>query len=144
MMSDEVVPTSDGAQNLGTAAKRWGEVYSRQIVSVKTAGEILNGGRVVFVGADGKIYMADNTVLAEVKAVVGISQGAAIADAPANYITGGSVSEAGWAWTPGARIYFDNLGMLVDVAPVAGHVRSVGVADTATSILVNVGEVIAR
>jgi len=143
-MADNFVPTADGAQDIGTPAKRWGEVYSRQIVSVKTAGEILNGGRVVFVGADGKLYMADNTVLAEVKAVVGISQGAAVAEAPANYITGDSVSEAGWAWTPGSRIYFDNLGMLVDVAPATGNLRSVGVADTATSILVNVGEVIAR
>ena len=70
--------------------------------------------------------------------------GAAVADALANYITGGSVSEAGWAWTPGARIYFDNLGMLTDTAPALGHHRSVGVADTATSVLVNVGEVIAR
>ena len=143
-VADEVVPTTDGAQNLGTAAKRWGAIYAQQTILVKTAGEILNGGRAVFVAADGKLYMADNTVLAEVKATVGISQGAALLGAAASYISGGVINEPGWAFTPGDRIYFDNLGILVNAPPATGHLRSVGVADSATSILVNVGEVIAR
>ena len=143
-MADDVVPTADGAQDLGTDAKRWGAIKAQKSIQVKTAGEVLNGGRAVFVAADGKVYMADNTVLAEVVAVIGITNASALSGALAEIVTDGTVDEPGWTWTPGARIYFDNLGALVGTAPAVGHHRSIGVASTATSILVNVGEAVAR
>lgn len=111
---------------------------------VATAGEIVNGGRAVFVGPDSNVYMADNTVLAEVKAVIGISQNAAALGAPVEVAVNGAMVEPSITMTPGDRIYFDNLGMLTAIAPAVGHHRSVGVARTTTSVFVNLGEVIAR
>ena len=111
---------------------------------VATAGEIINGGRAIFVGTDGNAYMADNTVLAEVKAVIGVSQNAAVLGDFVEVAVNGAMVEPSITMTPGDRIYFDNLGMLTATAPATGHHRAIGVARSATSILVNVGEVIAR
>ena len=145
-MSDFViVPGAGDTLAVGSAAKPVaGVATDGGFGAVRVAGEIINGGRAIFIGADGLAYMADNTVLAEVKATVGISKGASALGAPVEIVMDGAMNEPTWAWAPGARLYFDNLGMLTTTAPATGHHRSVGVSRTATSIFVQVGEVFAR
>lgn len=145
-MADLVLgPDTGDTLSLGRIGKAISNIVSEGAFSaLGTAGEIINGGRVVFLAADGLIYMADNTVLAEAEAAVGVSMNAAALGAPVEIATTGSIVDSLSSLTPGQRVYFDNLGMLVQPAPAVGNHRSVGVAKTTTSILVNLGEVIAR
>ena len=131
---------------LDTAGTGWEQIDTSADANTISpiAGETIHGGRAIFLGADGKAYEASNLVLAEVLSTVGISAGAAASGSPAPTVISGTVSDLLWTWTPGTRVYFTSTGALVGTAPASGNTRSVGVAMTATSLVVSLGEPLAR
>ena len=105
----------------------------------KIAGEILGGNRAVRIDtATGKAVYADNTDTNTAEDVIGITRGAAILNATVTITLFGEMTEGSWAWTPGGIIYLSTTGQLTQTPPVSGALIELGVAETATSILIRI------
>lgn len=103
----------------------------------KIAGEALGGHRAVYVASDGTLRYADSQV-ATARVVAGITTGAAAAGDPTILRYAGEMVEAGWSWVPEGTIYLGTTGQLTQTPPTTGTVVEMGVALTATSMLVRI------
>lgn len=108
-----------------------------------TAGEDLNGGRAIFVDADGLAYKADKSVLAEVRGIIGITPGAIMTGDSGPVIVAGEITEGTWAWTPNTPLFCNSDGILTQTAATSGYLRKVATAISATKIVIGLGETIA-
>ncbi len=106
-----------------------------------TAGEILAAYDVVYVKpADGKIYKANATSIAKMLAVGIVLEAHGAGDTNVFVHALGLVTNAGWGWTPGDKLYVSKTvdgGLQTAVPAVAGNIAQViAVAISATKILV--------
>lgn len=102
----------------------------------RTADQALSGHRVVrATSATGANY-ADPSILEHRDTVLGITTGAAVSGAAVLVLSAGELAEPSWSWTPGLPIYVGNSGALTQVAPLSGWLLVVGVATSATSMVV--------
>jgi hypothetical protein len=107
------------------------------------AGEAFDAHVPVSVNGDGKLAITDRASNASVASIVGLSASAAVeVDDPVTPINHGPVTDAAWAWTPGKVIYLDDDGGLTETAPESGSVVRIGVAMSATVILVDIQHVV--
>jgi hypothetical protein len=77
--------------------------------------------------------IADSDDLDHVGRVVGVSTGSAI-------VTGGEIEFAGWAFSTGDILYLSPTGQLSVDVPNTGFQQRVGVATSATSVIVSLNE----
>ena len=103
------------------------------------AGEAITAYRVVRV-LSGSVYHASCDQDTHMQAVTGIATtGAVMVGSSVTVKILGTITYAGWAWTPGYAIYNGINGVLTQTAPGTGnYIREVGVALSATSMLVRV------
>lgn len=94
----------------------------------------VSGHRAVMVSPDGTAAHADP---AEARAYVGISTHAAVAGAPVTIATRDTLMEPSWSWVPGETIYFTANGLLTQTVPTTTAVTPIGLALSATSILIS-------
>jgi hypothetical protein len=94
----------------------------------------VSGHRAIMVLADGTAAHADP---AQAWAYVGISMHAAEPSAQVDIALRDTIGELSWSWVPGQIIYFAADGMLTQTVPVATAVTPIGVALSATSILIS-------
>lgn len=110
------------------------------LIYTHTAGQVLSGHRVVRIdAATGKAVYADNSVLADAGALLGVTLGAAVLNASVRVQAFGELTEATWTWTPGAALYLGTAGQLTETPPELPAVFSecVAFALTATTILID-------
>ena len=105
------------------------------------AAEMLPAFSLVYEAAPGQVALADNSDGSTSYAVVGITtmavaQGATVALA----VNGDTVNNDAWSWAAVQPVFLDVDGGLTQVMPSAGFTAPVGVAVSATSILLTVGE----
>jgi hypothetical protein len=94
----------------------------------------VSGHRAVMVSADGTAAHAEP---ADALSFIGVSTHAAMPEEPIEVATRDTISESSWAWTPGQTIYFTTGGVLTQTVPADTAVTPIGVAISATSILIS-------
>jgi len=104
----------------------------------RQASTALSGHRAVRERADGAVEYADPAAPSGLSTVLGITSGAAVSGASATIVTTGDLVEPTWSWTPGGLIYLGSAGALTQSAPVSGSLMVLGVATSATSMLVRI------
>lgn len=104
----------------------------------RQASTALSGHRAVRERADGAVEYADPSTPLGLTTVLGITSGAASGGAPVTIVTTGEMEEQTWSWTPGALIYLGSSGALTQTAPVAGWLMVLGVATSATLMIVRI------
>lgn len=107
-----------------------------------TAAVNLNGNFAVKVNSSGLADVPSITLLADGQAVVGITTGAISMGASGDIRTAGTMTEPSWTWTPGLPVYVADLGALTQSVPTGKWVLQIGVAETATQLVINVGLVV--
>jgi hypothetical protein len=94
----------------------------------------IGGHRVVIVPAtDVQYASADDPT--HVNRVLGLTNNAAAAGDDIEIVTAGEVVEPSWNWTPGP-VYLGINGLLTQTVPASGFIKQVGIAMTATRLLV--------
>lgn len=106
------------------------------------SGETLGGNRIV-VSKDGDAFYSDPSVLVDGGKVVGITTTATNLDDPCLVQTSGIMTEGTWTWNEGP-VYNGSNGVLTQTAPISGFVLQIGIAVSATSILINIQQSITR
>lgn len=104
----------------------------------RQASTALSGHRAVRERADGAVEYADPSTPLGLTTVLGITSGAASGGAHVTIVTTGEMEEQTWSWTPGALIYLGASGALTQTAPVSGWLMVLGVATSATSMIVRI------
>lgn len=100
------------------------------------AGEVLPAYKIVI--SDGTdAYLADNTILANANAIVGITLHSAAIGATVNIKENGVVENGTWAWTPGSILYLSTAGDMTHTPPATGFCMEVGIPITATKVNFN-------
>ena len=113
----------------------WVDVPGLQADFTLTAGPAgVSGHRAVMVATDGTAVHADP---ADARSYIGISTHAAAPGAPVTVALRDTLTEASWTWVPGKTIYFTTDGLLTQTVPVATAVTPIGVAISATSVLIS-------
>ena len=102
----------------------------------QTAGENLGGNRVIVVLGDLAFY-ADKDNLSHVDKVRGISTEAFTTGNIGCVQIGGFMQDPSWSWTPDLPVFLSNNGLLTQTVPTTGFILQLGVADTATRILID-------
>jgi len=103
------------------------------------AGEALGGSRVVIANG-GQAYYANQGNTAHAGKVIGLTQGAAASGAAVTILTQAYIDDGTFSFTPGQAVYFTGLGVLTTTPPTSGFIQQVGVALTATRLLVNLAQ----
>lgn len=99
------------------------------------AGDAVGGHRVVVPTATGWVH-ADRDVAAHAHGALGLSLGAATSGATVVVRTAGEIVEPSWSWSVGLPVFVGDAGVPTQVAPASGWCRVVGVATSATSLVV--------
>ena len=95
----------------------------------------LGGHRAVRLLAGLAIY-ADNAVPQDANVVLGITRGAVTGGDLAQIQFAGLMTEPSWAWTPDLPVFCGSAGLLTQTPPTSGFSLIVGIATTATQILI--------
>ena len=101
-----------------------------------TAGEDLGGHRAVVLSAGQAVY-ADNTAAAHANRVIGITTGAATSGSGATIQSAGELTGM-TGLTVDAPIYLSTAGTLTQTAPTTGFIQQLGIALSATAMLVEI------
>ena len=112
-------------------------IASGSLIYSYVAGENLSGHRAVYMGSNGKIYYADNSSVAQMNSVLGMTTGAAVVDTPVSVQAYGTLIEPTWAWTPGLQLWIGTAGAITQTIPVTGYALEIGTAVNATSAFIN-------
>ena len=102
----------------------------------------VGGHRAVSRTGNTEVAHTDYTSYASCRAIVGISLGAASAGNPVTVRKEGLLIEPSWAWTPNQDIYLSFTGLLTQSIPASNHLLCVGTAITATSMQINLSQII--
>lgn len=97
----------------------------------------LSGSRAVYIAADGLRY-CDSALPATAHACVGLTVGAVAAGALSTVQVQDVLTEPSWGWVVGQSVYLALAGALTQTPPTSGAQVEIGVAKSATSILVRV------
>lgn len=128
-VTETPVPIIATALQQGPAGAQGPQGPSGVVMFTGIAGENLSGHRVVTVDGSGQyVYCSDIYGLA-------LTTGAALAGDSVELQAMGEIEEPSWAWTPKAPVYQTGLGQLTQSVPTSGFIREVGIALTATKIL---------
>lgn len=99
------------------------------------AGEILNGHRAVVV-IDNLAYHANQSDPSHLFLVRGITIQSALLGANVIVQIGGPITEPSWSWIANQPVYVGSSGFLTQTVPTTGWLLEIGVADTATRIII--------
>lgn len=109
----------------------------------RIAGELLSALCAVYEAPNGQVNLASSGEADQVFAVLGITLTSAVAGQPVNVQRAGVVEDAGWAWTEGQRVFLAANGALTQTAPEHGYDVLIGVALSATRLLLSLSDPIA-
>ena len=103
-------------------------------VEIYDIGEDIAQYKLVYLAADGLVYIADSSAIATagVEALVITAQTAGQVDQ--ELLISGKVTNASWSLTPGSFVYLSTNGDITQTPPASGAIVKVGRAKTATQI----------
>jgi hypothetical protein len=133
----------------GVTNSDWVEVSSggssnaTSIINSYTAGESISAYNILVQESDGKVDVGDSSDTTHIQKVVGLATTSAVLDDTIEVQSTGKMTNAGWSWTPGAKLYYTSSGTLTETVPSTGFIQQVAVAETATTITINLGLCIA-
>lgn len=96
----------------------------------------IGGHRVVISDGAGNASYADSSNVSHAGKVAGISLGAVSSGASVNVASSGEIVEPTWGWGAGL-VYLGVNGVLTQTAPTSGFLQVIGVALSATRIVVS-------
>lgn len=103
---------------------------------IKTADQALGGGRIVRATGASNVDYADKDTPADMTTVLGVTLGAVISGADTTVVTLGEMVDVTWNWTPDGTLYLGSNGLITQTVPTTGFLICVGVALSATTILI--------
>ena len=103
----------------------------------RIAAEQLSALRAVHERPDGRVAASSASDDSHVTALLGVSLTAAEAGAAVNVQRSGVIDDSGWSWVPGARVYLGQLGAITQAPANSGFDVLIGVALSATRLLLN-------
>ncbi len=109
-----------------------------------TAAASVGGHKAVRTDAAGQLRYASSADPAGLDATIGVTTGAIAAGDSGPVRTRGTLTHAGWTWTPAAPIYVGVDGALTHTPPATGAVLQIAVARTATEIFIAIQTPIRR
>lgn len=104
------------------------------IIQQYTAGEVINGGKALYMNADGKVYHLDITDPSTYLQYIGIASQSAILNDPVNVVVQGKTQVLGSGWIAGQRYWIAATGFLATTPPATGLAKAVGVGVDADTI----------
>ena len=104
----------------------------------RMAGIAISALVAVFEDLSGAVWPADPNVESDVLALLGVTVSAANAGLPINVQRMGHIDDSSWQWQPKGRIFLDQEGRLTQRVPESGYDVLIGVALSATRILLNI------
>ncbi|WP_218243261.1 hypothetical protein [Comamonas fluminis] len=104
----------------------------------RMAGIAISALVAVFEDLSGAVWPADPNVEGDVLALLGVTVSAASAGHPINVQRMGHIDDSSWQWQPKGRIFLDQEGRLTQRVPESGYDVLIGVALSATRILLNI------
>lgn len=107
------------------------------------AAETIFQFRVVSLNPSGTLYLPNQAVLLDAKAVLGVALNAALTGEPVVVQTDG-VLITGPLWNPGSEYFLGAGGILVDTPPTTGQWLQVAFANSATELIIRPQNVITR
>jgi hypothetical protein len=120
----------------GSAGGGSGDVVQTSLV----ADVALGGQRVVWGNALGRAVYADHSDSAMPVRSIGVTTGAAAANANVTVQTHGPMEELSWTWTPQQELFLGVNGLMTHTPPASGFSLVVAFAITATKIFIDVKE----
>lgn len=102
-----------------------------------TADTALSGHRIVSAVGAGRAGYADSASAATAMTALGITMGAADADAPVNIQFSGEMDEPSWNWDIALPVYLGANGALTQSLPASGVVMVIGVPISPTSLVIS-------
>jgi len=103
----------------------------------KIAAQALGGNRVVKIAPAGEVDYASSASPGDGALVLGVTTGAAVMGASIEVQTGGEMVELSWTWTLGP-VFLGLNGLLTQTAPTSGFIQQIGIALSATVLLIDV------
>lgn len=84
-------------------------------------------------------YIADSSNLGKICS--GVSLTAITSGLAGNMATSGEISNIAWSWSTGDRLFLNGV-IISKTAPTIGYVQQIGVAKNATTIIININNII--
>lgn len=106
------------------------------VTLTRIAAQALGGHRVVRLVDNDRVDYASSDQTAHAEFILGLTAGAAAADAEIEVQTLGEIVESSWAWTPGP-VFCGLNGVLTQTPPSSGFIRQIGVADAPDRIVID-------
>ena len=98
----------------------------------------LGGQRVVRATTAGKVGYVDPSDPTQAHAAIGLTMGAAADGAPINVQFSGEMTEPSWSWTANQPIFVGTNGIPTQTPPATGFQGPIGVATSATSMVIQI------
>lgn len=102
-----------------------------------TAGEVLNGYRVCYLGADGRVYLASNLDLDTISKSLLMTRQSALEDEDVECVLSGKVYNQSWGLTAGARYFLTTGGQISTSPATSGYLYEVGTAENSNTLIIN-------
>jgi hypothetical protein len=108
-------------------------------VTILTAGEVIGGGRTVYVNDDGLLYIYRNTDMDAFGKFIGITKGAVNMNEQVQVQMMGVHTDVGFGYVSGETYYVSDTGLPTTVIPLSGflHVLGVGLTPNTLRIIDN-------
>ncbi len=104
----------------------------------KTAFQNLGGQRLVIAKNATQVDYADNQTPGHANLIFGITENAAVADAPISIKMFGETTESSWNWTIGQPIFCGTNGLMTQTVPQTGFLIIVATAISPDTIFINI------
>lgn len=111
---------------------------------ILTSGEDIGGNRAVKQSIIGAAAASTLDDLVDESYCLGISTGAVLSGNDVTIRTRGKMTEPSWSWTIGLPIFFNELGVLTQAPGTSGYIQELGIALSATEILIEIKQPILR
>jgi len=135
-----ICPNTNEGGDLGVAGKQWRGLTGKSRFIVKNAGASVSGHRILTTDSSGQVIYADAGTVAHANRIIGMATQAAGAGEALLVQTEGEHDEPSWSWTPGDRLYLGTNGAIQSTAPASGFVCQIGWAETATKVVIQIGQ----
>jgi hypothetical protein len=104
----------------------------------------VNGFQVVYIASDGTARPADGTNQTHAGKVIGLTTAAQSEGEPATVQIAGEIENPAWNLTPGGVYFLVAGGEISHSPPESGFVQKIGVAKSATVLVISLGETTLR
>ncbi len=115
---------------------------AKEVVATVTYGETIGALKLIYIGNDGRAYLATSAGTYEQASAIGITRSGGNANDVRQILLFGRVDDPSFTFPLVEDLFLGTLGNLVDIAPVSGHYKPIGQSLQTGSIFLNIGKTI--